>query len=643
MLVRMQKAAQSWVAKTVAFIIIIVLVLFGFGAFNLFAVNEPTVASVNGQDITERQLASEIERSKQNFRATYGTQYSDQQIDEWIDEEFALRRVVDGTLFSQATAELKLTLSEQQFNQTLKADPQFQIDGSFDEALFRETLERNNISTRTLKGIQEESDVRAQLLGVIEDTEFATSREVRLLAKLDKQERDISALSFRLEEFEDQDSVLEEDIQEYFESHSDDFMTEGTFDFEYVEIERELFVKESELTEDEIQGLYDAEVLALESSAERRGRHILIKVDSDRTQEEALEEINAIRDRLVGGEDFAEIASELSEDVGSKEDGGDLGFAARSKYVKEFSDSLWSLDVNEVSDPVETQFGYHLIELLEIESVEILPLEERRDDLVSEHQLELASSELSEVTEEVDKLAFEQADSLQPIADAYEVDIQTIAGVDSNSNEGVFSQYSVRTAFMDTDVIDSGFNSRVVEIGDTSIVVGRLTGRTEPSLKSIDQVSDEIKQTLVRERAIETRDDLHAETLEKLLDDRDYDAAEKVVEENWVVFERQTRGDFSVDPAILDAAFAVQLPVDDEKVITEAVSEFSDTLFIVVVSRQKLADYSVLETAVQQELDERALSDAKTQALASFIAGLRLDASIKTDRVAYTPVVPESE
>ena len=296
MLVRLRNASQSWIAKFVAGIIIVVLTIFGFGAFNLFAVNEPAVATINGEDITERQLANEIERAKQSVRAAYGDTVTQAQLDEFVNEEFALRRVIDTQLFMQASRELDLTLSDLAFEQVLRADPQFQTEsGEFDEELLRESLERGGFSVQTLRGLQEDSSVRSQLLRALEDTAFTTDSEIRLAAKFEKQVRDISSLEFNLDEFQDETAVTDEDVASYYELNTDQYMSQGTFDFAYVEIKRDQFVTESELTDDEIQALYDADIAARESNAQRRGRHLLINVDDNRSDEEALTLISEIR------------------------------------------------------------------------------------------------------------------------------------------------------------------------------------------------------------------------------------------------------------------------------------------------------------------------------------------------------------
>ncbi len=635
MLVRMRNASQGWIAKFVAGVIIVVLTIFGFGAFNLFAVNEPAVASVNGEDITERSLAAQIERSKQQIRANYGDSVTEAQIDQFVNEEFALRQLIDTELLMQASRDLDLTLSDLAFERVLRSDPQFQTEGGeFDEELLRETLERGGLSVQTLRGRQEDVTVRSQMLRALEDTAFSTDAEIRLAAKFDKQVRDISVLEFDLGQFEDPDSVTEEDIVSYYELNPDLYMTEGTFDFEYVELKRDQFISEVALSEEEIQDLYDADIAARESNAQRRGRHLLIKVDDDRSDEEALTTILEIRARIDAGESLGDLAKELSEDEGSKQDGGDLGFSDREQWVREFSDSLWSLELNEVSQPVKTSYGYHLIELLDVEELELPAIDERRDGLLEEHRLALASDSLQEALTEVDRLAFEQSDSLQPIVDEFDVESVEILAVDRFSNEGLFANQSVRNAFLDSDVIENGFNSRVVEIGDTAIVVGRLIGRTEPTLRPYEDVSNDIRQKLAEEVAIAARDAKLDDVLTQLLEDRNYDGASLAAGSDWVVYERQKRDDFTVDPAILDAAFAQPLPVDGERVIVAAESEFTPTKYIVTTSRQDLADYALLDSSEQEAMLASAQNDAKLRATAAFFASLRSEASIKTELVA---------
>ncbi|MCY4096230.1 MAG: SurA N-terminal domain-containing protein [Gammaproteobacteria bacterium] len=635
MLVRMRNASQGWIAKFVAGVIIVVLTIFGFGAFNLFAVNEPAVASVNGEDITERSLAAQIERSKQQIRATYGDSVTEAQLDQFVNEEFALRQLIDTELMMQASRNLDLTLSDLAFERVLRSDPQFQTEsGEFDEELLRETLERGGLSVQTLRGLQEDATVRSQMFRALEDTAFSTDSEIRLTTKFDKQVRDISVLEFDLAQFEDPESVTEEDIASYYELNSDLYMTEGTFDFEYVELKRDQFISEIALSEEEIQNLYDADIAARNSNAKRRGRHLLIKVDDNRSDEEALTLISEIRARVDAGESLEDLAKELSEDEGSKQDGGDLGFSEREQWVREFSDSLWSLELNEISQPVKTSYGYHLIELLEVEDLELPSIDERREGLLEEHRLALATDSLKEALTEVDRLAFEQSDSLQSIVDEFDVEINQILAADRFSNEGLLANQSVRSAFMDSDVIENGFNSRVVEIGDTAIVVGRLIGRTEPTLRRYEDVSDDIRQNLAEDAAVAARDTKLNSVLTQLQEDRNYDGASLAAGSDWVVYERQKRDDFTVDPAILDAAFAQPLPEDGERVIVTAESEFTPTKYIVTTSRQDLAEYALLDASEQDSMREAALNEAKTRATAAFFASLRSSASIKTELFA---------
>ena len=629
MLVRMRNAAQSWIAKFVAGVIIVVLVLFGFGAFNLFTVSEPIVASVDDVDITEGRLVNEIEAAKQSFKDLYGEQISDEQLDNWVDEKFALERLVNTQLLTNATADLGLRLSEVQFQQAIRENPAFQTDdGEFDEQVFQETLQRSGLSARSLRELEEASDVRQQLLNVLENTAFSTPSETEMLATFDHQARDFSSLVFSLSKFEDPDVITDAEVQSEYEFNSDAYMTNGEFDFAYVQVQRDSFLPEEELSEEEVQELYENEVEAKQSSAERRGSHILIKTDTERTQEEALEEINQIVERLGNGEDFSELATELSEDAGSVANGGDLGFAQRSTYVQPFADKLWSMEIDEVSEPVETMFGYHIIKLLEIQDVEIESLVARRDALIESRNLELAGQRMEEESANIDKLAFENADSLDPIATEYDVEIQTLEGVDAFTRDGLLAENQVQSALFDTDVIDNNFNSRVVNLYGESLVVGRLIERTDPQVRPFEEVEEEIKTMLLDEAATAARDSALEGALAQLKDDLNFDAAEDVAQDTWQVYSSQARTDTGIDPAVLEVAFKTPLPSDGERVIVEADSVFTSDRFIVVVSSLELADYSVLPSSTQEELTTRTQDSSKSMVFSSFLSGLRGEADI---------------
>ncbi|MYD43768.1 MAG: hypothetical protein F4W90_07740 [Gammaproteobacteria bacterium] len=638
MMVRMRNAAQSWIAKFVAGVLIVVLVLFGFGAFNLFGVDEPAVASVNGEDITERRLAAEIERTKQDIRNTYGDSVTDAQLDEYVDEAFTLRRLIDTELFMQAASELALTLSDTQFEKILRTDPTFQTDGEFDEELLRGALERGGMSAQTLRLLQEQSTVRSKLLRAIEDSSFSTNAETRLMAKFDKQVRDISTLEFTRAAYDDPDNITRDDVELHYDLNHDLYMTLGSFDFEYVQVDASELVPEVDLSDEELAELHAADIIARNSNAKRHGRHLLIKIDENRSEADALTEIVAIKQRISDGESLADLAKELSEDAGSKDKGGDLGMSDRAQWVKEFSDSLWSLEVGEISSPVKTTFGYHLIELLEVEEVELPTLEENIESLKEDHRQSLVKEAMADAYEEMDKLAFEQSDSLGPVAEAFAKPIETVedySGVQADDQLSILQFDEVKQAFLAEDVIDNGFNSRVVRVEDLFIAVGRMTDREAPSLKPIDDVYDDIRDMLAEEAADAARDAKHQEVLETLRDDQDFDAAAAAVASSWVVREKQLRDDFEVDPAVLEAAFAQALPTTGERVITEATSEFTPSKYVVVVSRQELADYALLEQAEQETIDESAVNDAKTRAVAAFVSSLRSEASIESELFSY--------
>jgi peptidyl-prolyl cis-trans isomerase D len=186
---------------------------------------------------------------------------------------------------------------------------------------------------------------------------------------------------------------------------------------------------------EDVRSAYESAKAASESNDRRRASHILLEVNENRSLVEALEEMSDIRSRVLGGEDFSTLAKELSEDPGSGSAGGDLGVAGRGAFVSDFEDVLWSLTTGDVSLPFQTEFGVHLVKLVAVEAVEFPSFDDEQSAIRETLLTERAEHLFEERLAAVDKLAFEETDSLQPIADAHALEIKTVEGL--TRSEGV--------------------------------------------------------------------------------------------------------------------------------------------------------------------------------------------------------------
>ena len=633
MLQKMRNAARSSGAKAVAIIICVVLVLFGFGAFNLFGVSEPVAATVNGEEISVRQYMASVDRIKQNYRQQYGEQIDSAILDRLVDKPQVLDQLINRELFRQAANELDLVGSKKRFDKEIRENPNFQEDGVFDAEKLKSVLGSAGFSIGSYAQAVTEDRVINQVIEVLEGTSFVTNRERIEAAAISAQSRDIAYIEFSAADFKDESSVTEEELSSYYELNKSDFLSEESFDFEIVELEKAAFLEAASLTDEEIQELYEVETRTLQANAERRAAHILIKVDEDTAIEDARDRINELAQRISDGESFEELAKEFSEDRGSGAKGGDLEFADRGVYVSEFEQTLFGMSVGEVSDPVETQFGLHLIRLDEIKEIEQGSLEERRDELVSIHQDELAQQAFAEAGIRMDELAFESSDSLDAIVEELNLEKKIVSKINRNNREGIFSASEVRSKLFDEDVIANGFNSRVAYTNSDTAVAGRMLVQYDAEQQSLDDVKEQIKALLVREDSELAMANTVEEAKAQLLAKFDFSAVAEAFDVEWKRLESVQQTTPEIPNAIKSMAFELAIPSDNEYAI-DKVSDL-DTAYLLVVSRISLGDYDAITESDREKLVNELETHTKNQNLVAYIQALRDDASLDIESSVF--------
>ena len=493
MLQKMRSGAQSVGAKILAMIICFVLVVFGFGAFNLFAVSPPAAAVVNGEDITEEGLRQATLLQRRVFLEQYGDQFSEEYIESVVTPGSVLRQLVNNELLVQEADSIGLVPSRAKFEKSVQTNPIFMEDGEFSEARFSQVISSAGYSTQTYESRTGRDSIVTLWSDISNNTSFVTDEEVRLATEVTYQRRDVAYISFDPNAVLNDLEVSDDEITDYYESNHDSYMTEEEFTFAYVELNSSDYEQGVEVNEEELLELYEAENQVALSNARRKASHILLNTgDEYRTEEEARNILATVRSRVDAGESFGDIASELSEDFGSAGQGGDLGFSGRGAFVPEFEEVLFNMDVGDISEPVQTQYGLHVIQLNEVEEVEILPFEERLEELRSLRTAELALDEFNARRDQLDQITYEQSDSLAGVVAELGLELKQQEGVTQTSGTGPFSSYAVRNILLDTDVIKNGFNSRLAEVEEGHVIVGRLVSSIPPRLKSLDEVRNEV-------------------------------------------------------------------------------------------------------------------------------------------------------
>ena len=629
MLQKLRDQTESFGFKLLAGVIIFVLAIFGFGAFNLFLNPDPEIASVNGESITQNDLTSAAERERRRIAMQFGEQFDPSMLDSVRLQSMVLDQLISRALLQDAADELDIGVSQKRIDESVTGNPSFQVDGQFQADVYRRAVEGMLYTPKAFLEEMGELLALEQLQNGVTQTALLTDWELRQNARLLNQRRDLAYLPFTIEGFSSSVEVSEDEVALRYEENAADYETEETVDVAYVELSAEALINDDSITlsEDEIRGAYEAEATASLMGDRRRSRHILLQVGDDRSAEEAEAELVGLKDRLSTGADFAELAQEFSEDPGSATGGGELGLVGKGVFDPEFERVLWSLQEGEVSDPVRTEFGYHLIELNEIEVAEYPPFEDQRADVELRLRRDQAAGLFIDRLRELDNLAFEQPNSLDGISQELGLAAQNTLGVSRNAGDGIFANVAVRDAVFAGDVIDKGFNTAAVEMTDNRAVVARVMKRHAPEPIPMSEVGDDIRAEIVAERARALAEESHLAALARVRAGESVSVVANDYSLRWEAFSLASRSQPDVPATVLEAAFALARPGDGAKSVGQSTLEAAGNA-VITVTRIVDGDLALMAETEIESLRDGLNSRAGNLDFGAFYTTLESAASV---------------
>ena len=557
---RLRDGTQGVIAKIIVGLIIVVFGLFGFGSITTFLAPVPEVATVNGEPITQREMETAVERSRRRILAEEDADPAS--IDEDRLREDVLQFLIAQRILGQKADELGLRFSDAGIDADIVATPAFQLEGRFDAEQFKLALSSAGYTPMMYRDELRASARIQQLVGSLAESQFVTEAEAQRASSLIGQTRDFSFILITVDSLLNETEVTDEEVAEHYEQNLPAFVTEESISLEYIELLRDDLAEQLELMEADVLAHFEEtkEDYAVEEA--RRISHILVA-----TAEGALAEAQALRERLLAGEDFAALAEEASADPGSAGSGGDLGFNTRGAFVPEFEAAAFALPVDEVSEPVQTEFGYHLIKVTEIEEGSQPEFAEVREEVEASLRTLLADEDFISLSTQLGDLLFESADLTLPAATAG-IDVQTASEVKRAGNEGVLADPEVIAAAFSPEVLADGNNSDVIELSETHHLALRVTSHSPAEQRPLEAVQGEAKEQLVRERATEAAADEAAEILGALREGAEPSAA--AAGRDWQAQESASREVANPDPeaisdedwaSLVNSAFGVPRPL----------------------------------------------------------------------------------
>ena len=626
----MRAGAQGIAAKILVGLIVFVLAVFGFGSIGLFSGSEPVVATVNGDDITQRALDLETSRQQSLYRGQYGD-VPEELLETVVNRRVVLDQLVNQTLLGQSAADMGLSMDADAVLARIRAS--FAAAGGYDDALYRSRLAELGYTPATFQAMRTAEEIRAQVNAAYRETAFATARELRRTAAVQLQGRDIAWFEFDVERLAEDVAVEDSAIEERYGTYLDEYMTEERFDFDYVRLSRDRFDADIEIAEDDVELAYRDEVAGLEEPR-RQAAHILLET-TDRSVAEARGRLDAARRQILDGASFDDLARDLSEDPATAPDGGDLGASGKGVFPAPFEAALWALEPGEVSEPVETEFGVHLIKLIAIEATEVPSLADRRDEIVADLRRDEVQRRFDEARREMDTIAFEQGDSLDGLVETFDLAVESVPGVTRSSLEGPLVDRVVRDEWFSDEVLLEGFNSRAVQEGDDSILVARLSNRHPATEKPLDDVREEIRTTLKRLEAIERADAAAFDALTGLAGGETPAAVATRLGVEWQTADGVQLTTSDVAPEILQTAFEMAAPVPGDRE-AEVATLADGSRALVLLSKVSLGDFAAVTEADRATLATSLGQLNAERDYAALLKSLRLDASIDAIDLSVT-------
>lgn len=621
---KMRAGAQGLAAKLLMGVIVLVLAVTGFGAIQLFSASEPVAASVNGEDVTERALEGEVRAQRQYYKDV-AENITEETLNSLVTPAAVLSVMVDTTLLRQAATDLGLSMSDE----TVRERFERQLAGTegFDDALFRNYLASTGQTPTSFHAARLGTEITEQLRRGLRDTAFMTERELRRSTTVVAQGRDIAWLTFKVLHLMAESEITDEAVEEHYDLYKSNYLTEERFDFEFVRLPRDTLLADVKVDEDAVLAAYEAEVENAEPL--RHAAHILLEVTEERSAEDAMRQLAEVREALDAGADFAEKARELSEDPGTAESGGDLGPSTRGVFPAPFEDVLWALSPGETSAPVETEFGVHLIHLVDVAAPEIPPFDERREAIATRLASDEADQLFQSALREMDELAFESEDSLDALAQAYDLEIERLDGVTRNVPDGLLADAAVRDAVFADEVLLEGYNTSAVATADAHAVVARLRMRHPPEQRPLDEVRESVRLTLAHAAARQVSEARALEALEAFAQGT---APADIAAQHGLEWERADnfrRDGEGVPPAVADLAFQMRAPAPGARE-ADVARLADDSRALVLLSNVVLADYETISESDLANFTGAFESDSAARDFAAVLATLHADASIHT-------------
>jgi peptidyl-prolyl cis-trans isomerase D len=467
---------------------------------------EDYIAIISGEKIHRQEFDQALRDRYDVMRDSMGDSFNISMLDDPGVRVSVLEGLIQQRLLNIEAERLGLAISDSQLVEVLQGIPVFQQDGKFSNQLYKELLRNKGLDVVTFESNVRQDMMRQQVVDGYIKNGFISNTVAKNIIRLSEEKRKISSVQIRPEQFLSKIKPGDNEIKTYYVSNQTKFMQPEQIQVEYLVLSVDNLAKKIQVSSDETKKYFEKHKDEFGQIEERQASHILLSApvtasDADKAaaRSRAEELLSQIKQ---APQSFAELAKKHSQDAGSAEKGGDLGFFGRGTMVKAFEDEVFQMEPEEIRGPVQTDFGFHIIKLSAIKAGENVNYDEVKDEVEKKLRRKKSSKDFGEKAEKFRNIVYEESDSLQPAAEALKLSIQRS---DWTSRVGgkspYFTNVKLLQAMFSEDSIKNRRNSEVIEITPDTLISARVLVHKPAAMRSIDEVREEIFGILAREQA----------------------------------------------------------------------------------------------------------------------------------------------
>jgi peptidyl-prolyl cis-trans isomerase D len=485
--------------------------LVGLQSYSSFGDGANTVAKVAGQPITQQEWDAALRQQMDRMRQAFGDRFDPKMVETPAAKQGVLDNLISQRVLLATVSSEHLSVSDQSLRQTIMGVPELQgADGKFDNERYKALLSAQGMTPTMYEARLRQDMAMQQLNGAIQTTAFTPKTVATRLSDINDQERDVQELLFKTADYAAQVKVTDAMLQDYYTKNAKEFEIPEQIKADYVLLDGAAIAAQISVSDADIKSYYDQNLSRYTTAEQRRASHILISVKKDApAAEQAAAKAKAeslLAEVRKNPADFAKVAKANSQDTASAEMGGDLGYFGSGMMVKPFEDAASKLKQGEISDLVQSDFGYHIIQLTGIKAAQVKPLDEVKVDIAAEIKKQLAARKFTEMAETFSNTVYEQADSLKAVADKLHLQIQSAANLSRQPNPAAaptvpYNNQKFLTALYSDESLKNKHNTEAVEIAPNTFIAGHVVEYKPVTKRSFEEV-----QAIIRDKVTRTEE-----------------------------------------------------------------------------------------------------------------------------------------